>query len=189
MCCSFMAVVCPCPLKWYFRGTGRRATMMLGRFEGFDQILVLMFPGLKYTGDSFLSPEQFVRCDLPELPNERTIVAPSGRRSYWSGQKHSSYDEIQLTNMFSPLPVDWFHPWVDTFLSIIQFLRGSIWHMFPERRLLHGALNAFNRIAVKAIYVIIVAKVVWIGQMILTHLAGFPRVNAHRAGHLVQSSE
>jgi len=40
--------------------------------------------------------------------------------------------------------------------------------MFPECRLLHVEMNAFNRIEVGETYVIIVANVVWIGQMIET---------------------
>jgi len=54
---------------------------MLARFEGFDLIVESMFPRLKYTGHSFLSPEQFERCVWSELPNKGTIVTPSGRRS------------------------------------------------------------------------------------------------------------
>jgi hypothetical protein len=58
--------------------------------------------------------------------------------------------------------------------------------MFPDSRLPHDELNAFNRIAVNEACVSIVAKVVWISQMIVTHIAGFPRVDAHRVGHFVQ---
>jgi hypothetical protein len=61
--------------------------------------------------------------------------------------------------------------------------------MFPERRLLHEALNAFNRIVVKERCVNIVVKVVWIGQTIVTNSAGFPRVDAHCVGHFVQPCE
>jgi hypothetical protein len=61
--------------------------------------------------------------------------------------------------------------------------------MFPERRLLHEELNAFSRIAVKETCVIIVPKVVWISETIVTHFARFPRVNAHRVGHFVQPFE
>jgi len=61
--------------------------------------------------------------------------------------------------------------------------------MFPERRLLHEELNAFKRIAVKGTCVIIVAKVVWIGQTIVTHFARFPCVDAHCVGHFVQPFE
>jgi len=46
--------------------------------------------------------------------------------------------------------------------------------MFPERRLLREELNAFNWIEVKETCVIIIMKVVWIDQTIVTHLAGFP---------------
>jgi len=53
--------------------------------------------------------------------------------------------------------------------------------------MLHEELNALNRIAVKEMCGIIVVKVVWIGQMIVTHFAGFPRVDAHLVGHFVQS--
>jgi len=58
--------------------------------------------------------------------------------------------------------------------------------MFPERRLLPEELNAFNRIAVKGTCEIILAKVVWIGQTIVIHFAGFPRVDAHCLGHFFQ---
>jgi len=61
--------------------------------------------------------------------------------------------------------------------------------MFPERRLLHEEFNAFNRIAVKETSVIIVTKVVWIGQIVLTHFARFPKVGAHCVGHFVQPFE
>jgi hypothetical protein len=61
--------------------------------------------------------------------------------------------------------------------------------MFPESRLLHEDLNAFNSIAVKDTCVIIIAKVDWIGQTIVTHCAGFPRVNAHYVGHFFQPFE
>jgi hypothetical protein len=58
--------------------------------------------------------------------------------------------------------------------------------MFPERRRLHEELNAFSRIAVKEIYVIIVVNVVWIGSTMVTHYAAFSRVDAHRIGHFVE---
>jgi hypothetical protein len=45
--------------------------------------------------------------------------------------------------------------------------------MFPECRLLHEELNAFNRMAVNEMCVIIVTKVIWIGQTIVTHIARF----------------
>ena len=61
--------------------------------------------------------------------------------------------------------------------------------MFPERRLLHEELNGFKRIAVIESCVIIVAKVVWIGQTIVIHCAGCPRVDAHCIGHCVQPFE
>jgi len=61
--------------------------------------------------------------------------------------------------------------------------------MFPERRLLHEQLNAFNRIAVKETCVIIVAKIVWISQTIVTYFAGFPRVDAHCVGYFVEPFE
>jgi hypothetical protein len=54
---------------------------MLPRLEGFDLIVESMFPRLKYTGHSFLSPEKFVRCVWSDLPNKVTIVAPSGHGS------------------------------------------------------------------------------------------------------------
>jgi hypothetical protein len=46
--------------------------------------------------------------------------------------------------------------------------------MFPECWLLHEELTAFNMIAGKEICVIIVTKIVWIGQTIVTHLPDFP---------------
>jgi hypothetical protein len=61
--------------------------------------------------------------------------------------------------------------------------------MFPERRPFHEELNAFNRIAVKDMCVIIRAMVVWIGRMIVTHFAGFPRDNTHRVGNFISVSK
>jgi hypothetical protein len=61
--------------------------------------------------------------------------------------------------------------------------------MFPECRLLHEELNAFNRIAVKETCEIIVAKVVWFGHTIVTHFAGFSTVDAYPIGHFVQPFE
>ena len=52
--------------------------------------------------------------------------------------------------------------------------------MFPKCRLWHEEPNALDRIAVKEMCAIIVVKVVWFGQSIVTHFARFPRVNAHR---------
>jgi len=82
--------------------------------------------------------------------------------------------------------VAWFHLRLDTFLSIIAFLCWSIWHTFPERGLLHEKVTAFNWIAVKEMFVIMVVKVGCIGQRIGTHSARFPRVNAHHVGHFIQ---
>jgi len=61
--------------------------------------------------------------------------------------------------------------------------------MFPECRVAHDELNAFNRIAVKETCVIIVAKVVWNGQTIVTHFARFERVDAHCLGLFFQPFE
>jgi len=61
--------------------------------------------------------------------------------------------------------------------------------MLPECRLLHEVLSAFNRIIVKEIFVIIVAKVVWIGQTIITDFAGFPIVDAYRIEYFDESLE
>ena len=61
--------------------------------------------------------------------------------------------------------------------------------MFPERRLLHEELNAFNRIVVEETCVILVAKVVLIDQPIVTHFARVPRVDAHHMGHFIQPFE
>jgi hypothetical protein len=46
--------------------------------------------------------------------------------------------------------------------------------MFPERRLVHEGLSASNRIVVIDTGIIIVAKVFWIGETIVTDFAGFP---------------
>ena len=61
--------------------------------------------------------------------------------------------------------------------------------MFPERRLLHEDLNAFNRIAVKETCVIIITKVVWFGQTIVTHFAQCPLLTAYLLGYLIQPFE
>jgi hypothetical protein len=61
--------------------------------------------------------------------------------------------------------------------------------MFPERRLFLDELNAFYRIMVKETGEIIVTKVVWIGETIVTNFAGFPRDDAHCIGHFVQPFE
>jgi len=61
--------------------------------------------------------------------------------------------------------------------------------MFPEHRLLHAELNAYNLSAVKEMCAIIIAKDVWIGQTIVTHVAGFPRVDANRIRHFIQPFE
>jgi hypothetical protein len=61
--------------------------------------------------------------------------------------------------------------------------------MFPERRLLHELLNTVNRIVIKEMWVTIVAKVVWIGETILIHCAGFRSVDAHCVVHFVQHFE
>ena len=114
-----------------------------------------------------------------------TLVAPSGRCSYWSTQNHRSFDKIQLRYLFIPPPVAWFHLWVDTLLTFIEFLSWSIRHMVSECGLLHDKINSFNQRAVKETYVIIVAKVVWIGKTILTHLARFPIVDTHWVRHFV----
>jgi len=57
--------------------------------------------------------------------------------------------------------------------------------MFPEHRLLNEQLNTFNRIVVTETCIIVVTKVVWIGQMIEIHFAGYPTFNPHRIGHFV----
>ena len=61
--------------------------------------------------------------------------------------------------------------------------------MFPECRLLQVELNIFNTIVVQDMCVIIIARVGWIGEMIISQFAGFPRVNAHHVGHFVQPLE
>jgi len=54
---------------------------------------------------------------------------------------------------------------------------------------MHEELNSFNRIAVTEMWVIIVARVVWIGQKIVTQFAGYPKVDAHPVGHFIQPLE
>jgi len=173
MWCSFTADVLPCHLQWYCGGMGWRTTRIVAWFEGFDLIIETMFPGLRYTGHSSLSPHHVERCVCCDLPNTGTIVAPSGRRRFWSSHNHRSYDKIELMYLFIPPPVAWFHLWVDTFLSIIEFLCWSMRHTFPERRLLHEKLNAFDKIAVREMCEIIVAIVIWIGQTIIKTLPDF----------------
>jgi len=121
--------------------------------------------------------------------NKATIVAPSSCRSYWSSHNRRSYDEIQPTFISIPPPVTWFRVWADTFLGFIEFLCWSIRYMFPECRLLHEKLNAFNRSAVGKTCVICGVKIVWIGQSIVTDSSRFPIVNAHYIEHLLQSSK
>jgi len=58
--------------------------------------------------------------------------------------------------------------------------------MLPEHRLLREQLNAFNSIIVQEMCVIIIVKIVCIGQIILTHFAGFPRVDTYRLEHFIQ---
>jgi len=183
ICCFLMAVVSPWSIPWYFGGTQRRVTRMHSRFKGFDLILESMLQRLKYIVHSFMSPKLFVWCVPSQQRDEATIIAPSGRRSYSSGQNYHSYHEIQPMYLFIPPLVAWFHVCVDMFLSIIELLCWRIQNLFPERGLLHEALNAINRIAVKETWVIIVAKVVWISQTIVTHVARYPRVNGHHVGH------
>jgi hypothetical protein len=109
ICCFYTAGVFPCPSKSYFSGTGRRATMIISRFESSDLIIESRFPGLKYTGNSHLLPKEFVRCVWSDMPNTGAIGAPSGRHSCPSGQNHHGYDVIQLTYLFIPPPVARFH--------------------------------------------------------------------------------
>jgi len=61
--------------------------------------------------------------------------------------------------------------------------------MFPEPRLSHEGLKAVNGIGVKGTWVLIVAKIIQIGQSILPQFAPFPRVDAHCVGHFIQSFE
>ena len=61
--------------------------------------------------------------------------------------------------------------------------------MFPECRPLHEEHNAFNKIVAKEPCVIIIVKVVLIGQTILIYFAEFPRVDALRVGHFPQPFE
>jgi len=50
---------------------------------------------------------------------------------------------------------------------------------------LHEELKAFHRIAVEETCVIIITKITWIGQMIVTHIAGIARVDANRVRYFV----
>jgi hypothetical protein len=61
--------------------------------------------------------------------------------------------------------------------------------MLSERRLLHEEHNALNRIVVKESCVISVAKVVWISQSNIIHVAGFPKFDAYCVGHCFQPFE
>jgi len=58
--------------------------------------------------------------------------------------------------------------------------------MLPEHRLLNEEFNTFNRIVVKKTCVIIVTKVVWIRQRIVTQFSGFPKFDTHHIGHIIQ---
>jgi len=58
--------------------------------------------------------------------------------------------------------------------------------MVPERRVLHEELNAFHRIAAKETWVIIIVKVVWNSQTIVTDFARFSTVDADCVGHFIQ---
>jgi len=104
----------------------------------------------------------------PEQLNTGTIVVPTGHLRYWSCQNHPRDDRIQLLYLTIPPAVTWFHLWVYRFLTIIKFIWWNLQHMFPERRLLQEELNAFNRIAVKEMHLIIIMKVVWTAQIIVT---------------------
>jgi hypothetical protein len=66
------------------------------------------------------------------------------------------------------------------FLSIIQFHFQSLQHLFRESSLLDEELNLFNRIAGEETFVIHIAKVMWISQMIVIQFAQIPSVNVHR---------
>jgi hypothetical protein len=54
---------------------------------------------------------------------------------------------------------------------------------------LHEGLNAFSRMGVKEMCVVILVKVVWIGQTILTMCATFPRVDGDCVGDFIQPLE
>ena len=61
--------------------------------------------------------------------------------------------------------------------------------MFSECRRLHEVPNAFNRIAVKETCLIIIPRVVSIGQTSVTHFARSQREDSCRGGHFVQPFE
>jgi hypothetical protein len=54
--------------------------------------------------------------------------------------------------------------------------------MFSEHGMLHVELNALNRIIVTEMCEIIIAKVDWIRQTIVTHFARYATVNARCVG-------
>jgi len=179
ICYSFNAVLLPWPLKWDFGGNGRTAWERIAIYVGFNGIVELMFPKLKYTSHSFLLPKLFVRCVWSGLPNRRTIIAPSGQHSFWLGYNHSRHDNIQLTYLVIPPLVTWFHVWEDTLLTINECPCCSVCNMVPECRLLHEERNASSKIGVIEMCEIIVAKVIPFGQSVVTQFAIFPRVNTH----------
>ena len=75
------------------------------------------------------------------------------------------------------------------FISFIDFLCCSIWHMFSECRQLDEELNEFNRMAVEEKCVIIITKVVWICHTIVTPIAQFPRLTANCVGQFLEPFE
>jgi hypothetical protein len=117
------------------------------------------------------------------------MVAPSGHHSYGSGQDYSSYDKIQLLILFISIPVASFQHSLDTLVRILVVVGLIICSMFTERLLISHKLNVSYTSAVKELCVIIVMKIVWMGQMILTHFVRFPDVNAHYLDHLAQPFE
>jgi len=143
--CFFTANDLQCSLRWYLGGTAWMAIRMHARLKGFDLIVKSRFLRHQYNAHYFLWPAMFERCVLSELPHKRTILAPSCCLSDWSGQIYCSSDNIQLMYLFIPPPVAYFHRLVDMIISITKCLCWSIRHMFPERKLLHVELNAFNK--------------------------------------------
>jgi len=75
------------------------------------------------------------------------------------------------------------------FISIIEFICWGIHHMFPEHRLLHDELNAFNRMAIDNPYVMMNEKIVSFSQTIVRCFAEFPRVNSQGIGYCVEPVE
>jgi len=61
--------------------------------------------------------------------------------------------------------------------------------MFSECSLLHNTLITFNTTAVNEEFVIMVITVLSIGQMMVTILVKFRRIDTHQVEHFIQASQ